>query len=75
MTPAERVLAAYDHLDAVNNREPDADTAGAEWLTWYDFEYLPASAAWRTAVRHFQGPDLSSHPYNVLPLAHAAVAK
>lgn len=72
MTTAERVISAYESLQAVNASEPDSDTDPQAWLEWHDHQYRPASAAYRSAVVAFQGSDGSFHPANVLPAARSA---
>lgn len=72
LSPASRVIAAYDALRAVNVIEPDADVLPQAWLEWHS-AYRLASDEYRAAVIAFQGDAGSFHPANVLPAARAAL--
>jgi hypothetical protein len=79
---ARKALRTHDALLAVYGREPENGDDGmpldaAAWMAWGEFEYKPAFAEWKTAMRalefclHMDG--MSHHPANFRPLCQSII--
>jgi hypothetical protein len=81
-TTAQTLIDAHFHLKTVDVSEPECDEEtdmpldAKAWMSWHEHEYKPAYAAWTTAIEEFRqatGYEGSSHPFNILPAAHAVL--